>query len=185
MAKTKQRRRSRADWLEAGLQALEKEGFHGVQVKRLARSLNVARSGFYWHFRDRRQLLDELLDFWRHEFTEIVTENAELLDLAPEERLLATTNMIVEHDLGRYDLSFRAWAETDPLVRGKVTEVYRGRMSWLRRIFRELGFSGDELEMRARLFVCYHAWERTMFPDRFGTRGKRLIKRRVELLARK
>ena len=55
-----------------------------------------------------------MLDFWAHAYTEIVTENPELTALPPEKRLLDTTNMIRGHDLARYDLPVRAWAQTDP-----------------------------------------------------------------------
>ena len=36
-------------------------------------------------------------------------------------------------------------------------------MDYIREVFAELGFAGEELEMRTRLFVCYQSWERTMF----------------------
>jgi AcrR family transcriptional regulator len=185
MARQRQRRRTKADWLEAGLEALESRGAEGVRVERLARTLKVAKSGFYWHFRDRAHLLEEMLDFWTHEYTEIVTANPELTALPPEKRLLAATNMIAEHDLARYDLPFRAWAQVDSAVLARVMGVYEARLRWLRRIFRELGFSGDELEMRTRLFVCYHTWEPTMFTGQSKQRTRRLNRRRVALLLRK
>ena len=182
MAKQRKQRRSKADWLEAGLEALELRGVEGVRVEQLARTLKVAKSGFYWHFRDRAHLLEEMLEFWAHEYTEVVTANAELSALPPEQRLLATTNMILEHDLARYDLPFRAWAQTDGAVRARVAGVYDSRLRWIRKIFRELGFAGTDLEMRARLFVCYHTWERTMFPGQSKAQARRMIKRRVAFL---
>jgi AcrR family transcriptional regulator len=185
MARQRQRRRTKADWLEAGLEALESGGVESVRVEGLARTLKVAKSGFYWHFRDRVHLLEEMLDFWAHAYTEIVTENPELTALPPEKRLLATTNMIRGHDLARYDLPVRAWAQTDPSVLARVMGVYKARLRWLRRILRELGFSGDDLEMRTRLFVCYHTWEPTMFPGQSDERTKRLTKQRVAFLIRK
>ena len=39
------------------------------------------------------------------------------------------------------------------------------RLEFTKEIFKDLGFHGDELEMRSRLFLCYHAWEEVMFPD--------------------
>lgn len=184
MVQEGQRRRKKRDWLEAALTVLEAEGIEGVRVERLARDLNVAKSGFYWHFQDRQALYDELLDYWEKEFTQVVTASSELAALSPEERLLSTAHTIFEHDLARFDLPFRAWAQGNPAVLERVNRVYEQRLNWVRQIFRELGFKGAQLEMRARLFVGYHSWERTMFPAPSKAAAKRLIKRRIEFFLR-
>ena len=48
--------------------------------------------------------------------------------------------------------------------------------------FAELGFKGDDLEMRTMLFVCYHSLELPMFPEISSERRRELIARRIELL---
>ena len=184
VVKEKQRRKKKIDWLRAAFEAFEAEGIEGVRVERLARDLNVAKSGFYWHFRDRAQLYDELLDLWEQESTKVVTASVELAALDPADRLLRTAHLILEQELGRMDLYFIAWAQHRPEVHTRVNEVYDTRLSWVRQIFRELGFKGDDVEMRARLFVAYHSWERIAFPDQSKAQAKRLIKRRVEFFIR-
>ena len=49
-------------WLRAGLEALRKGGVGAVRVERLAEDVGVTKGSFYWHFRDRRDLLDAMLD---------------------------------------------------------------------------------------------------------------------------
>jgi AcrR family transcriptional regulator len=182
--KKNQTRRKKADWLEAALEVLEKEGIAGVRVERLARDLNVAKSGFYWHFKDRDDLHERMLEYWEDEFTRVVTSNVELAVLPPADRLLRATRMIWEQDLGKFDLPFRAWAQGNPGILARVNRVYDRRLSFLRQILRELGFKGAELEMRSRLFVCYHSWERTTFPEWSKEKARRLIKRRVAFFLR-
>ena len=58
-----------------------------------------------------------------------------------------------------------SWAKIDPLVDKVVKKVIKIRLDFTRAMFEELGFDGDELEMRARMFLCYHAWEEVMFTD--------------------
>jgi AcrR family transcriptional regulator len=77
--KKNQIRKKKADWLEAALDVFEKEGIEGVRVERLARGLNVAKSGFYWHFKDRDDLHEQMLRYWEDEFTGVVTLNVELV----------------------------------------------------------------------------------------------------------
>jgi AcrR family transcriptional regulator len=54
----------RAQWLQAGLDALRKGGVGAVRVERLGAGLELTKGSFYHHFRDRAALLDALLEFW-------------------------------------------------------------------------------------------------------------------------
>ena len=58
---------SKDQWLAAAVTALEQGGVDAVRVERLARALDVSKSGFYWHFKDRADLLLELLEYWEEE----------------------------------------------------------------------------------------------------------------------
>jgi AcrR family transcriptional regulator len=179
------KRVSKQDWLEQGLVVLRREGVSGVRVEPLARELGVAKSGFYWHFQDRDALLQQMLAYWAHEYTGVVTENVELMRAAPEERLRLTMHMILDHDLTGLDLSMRAWAGHDPGVARVVRKVYAMRLEFVGGAFAELGFTGDDLEMRTRLFVGYQSWERVMFWKDSKKKLRSLIDRRLKLLLRK
>lgn len=175
-------RKTKEDWLQIALEVLENEGVEAVSVERLARELGTSRSGFYWHFKDRAELLLRMLDYWAHEFTEVVTRNTVLRTAPPRERLRQTMEMISEYELAKLDMPIRAWAASDENAMRAVSKVIELRMSFLREAFRDLGFKGDEVEMRARLFVCYHTWERTMFGELPKRKRQRLQKLRLEML---
>jgi AcrR family transcriptional regulator len=81
---------SKQEWLEAGLEALSRGGVSALTVLGLARSLGIAKAGFYWHFKDLDDLLRELLDYRSQQLTEVVTSNVELLALEPKSRLIKT-----------------------------------------------------------------------------------------------
>ena len=164
METVNRKRTSRADWFEAALRVLRDEGIAGVRIERLARDLDTSRSGFYWHFKDRRDLELQLLEYWAHEYTEVVSQNVELAGLEPRTRLSRIAEMVREHDLASLDLSFWAWAAHDGEVAQGVRKVIQTRLEFVGAAFAELGFEGDELEVRTRLFVCYQSWEATTFP---------------------
>ena len=183
MKKSPRRKRvSKAEWLGQALDVLASEGIQGVRVERLARNLGIAKAGFYWHFRDRRDLMQSLLDYWTHEFTAVVTENPEG---DPQKRLYKTMLMILEHHLTKYDLAIRGWAAHDPIAAKAVRLVNRMRLDFVRSIFSDIGFRGRELEMRTRLFVCYHSWEQAMFGDLSKDERRKLLRLRHKLLVTK
>ncbi len=182
---TKSRRKDRVSkdqWLAQALEVFTREGEPGVRIESLAREIGVAKAGFYWHFKDRADLLDQLLNYWSHEYTEVVTTNDSLQTLPAAERLLAVMEMIWEHDLAGLDLHFHLWARKDAKVARKVRQVLRKRLDYLISIFSEAGFSGDELEMRARLFLTYTSNESLIFRYKSKEQANRLLKRRWRLL---
>src|SRR5688572_4971061 len=62
--KKKRQPLGRDAWLNTARQALIEEGTAGVEINKLAKRLGVSRGGFYWFFKSREQLLDELLAYW-------------------------------------------------------------------------------------------------------------------------
>jgi AcrR family transcriptional regulator len=173
---------SKAEWLAAALKMLGKGSVSDIKINRLAGALGINKSGFYWHFKNRDDLLEQLLDYWTHELTEVVTSNPEFVKLEPRERLRRTAEMIIDYDLTRYEISIRQWALTNDLAGQAVKKVNEIRLDFVSRTLAELGFEGDDLEMRAMLFVCYHTWETPMFRDITENRRRELIRKRVDLL---
>jgi AcrR family transcriptional regulator len=185
MTPPRKKRVSKQEWLTKGLAILAAEGASAVSVERMARELGIAKSGFYWHFADRDALLREMLDHWAHEYTKVVTENAELASLTGEQRLRRTMHMILDHGLTQYDLSIRAWAAYEPRAARAMRKVYRLRLDFIRAAFADCGLKGEDLEMRARLFVGYQSWEATMFWSDSKKTLRSFIDRRLALLLRK
>jgi AcrR family transcriptional regulator len=186
MSKPKGRRGvSKAEWLETGLQALTEAGVAALTIEGLAKKLGIAKAGFYWHFKNRDDLLRQLLDYWTQELTEVLTANPEMLALKPKSRLIRTAEMIIDYELARYDMAMRQWALRDAGAARAVKKVNRLRLNYVRKAFSELGFKGEDLGMRTMLFVCYHSWESPMFPEISRKRRRDQIAQRIELLTRK
>lgn len=181
----KNKRVSKKQWLTKALDRLASRGVEAVKIERLAKALGISRSGFYWHFKNRQDLLKHLLDYWVSEYTGVVTDNPDVIKLEPKKRLLTTMEMIRDKQLTKYDLAMTSWAKLDSNVRKVIDNVVNMRLDYLRTIFAELGFKGDELEMRTRLFVCYHSWEDTMFPDLTDQKHSKLLKLRYKYLIQK
>jgi AcrR family transcriptional regulator len=176
---------SKAEWLEKGLQALSERGVAGLTIEGLAKSLGIAKAGFYWHFKNRDDLLRQLLGYWTHENTEVLTSNPEVLALDPKSRLIRTAEMILDYKLTDYEIPIRQWALRDAEAARAARKVNRLRLDYVGGAFSELGFTGDDLDMRTMLFTCYHSWEGPMFREISRKRRRDLIAKRIELLTSK
>ena len=145
----------RAQWLNAGLEALRKGGVGAVRVERLAGDVGVTKGSFYHHFRDRGALLEEVLEYWAREMTDAEFERIQTLrgGLAP--RLVALAEDVLEKGMGRYDPAIRAWAREDRKVAAAVAQVDRRRVKALAAFFEEGSFTPAEARIRARTFYTF------------------------------
>ena len=180
--KTVRRGVSKAEWLEAGLENLARGSVTSLSIEELAKDLGIAKSGFYWHFKNRDELLRELLNYWIHEITEVVTVNKEFLAMKPRARLLKTAEMIFDYQLTRWEMAFRLWALEDGEAARVVRRANRMRMEYLLLSFHELGFSGEDAEMRAMTLLCYMTWDMHMFDYISRKKRRSMIEARINFL---
>ena len=186
MANEKRRRGvSKDEWLRAALEELGSGRVTDLSIQELARKLGISKSGFYWHFTDKKALYKEVLKYWKHEMTEIITANQQLLKCAPEERLRHTAETVIDYNLGTYEMGIRHWALQDSQAARAVKQVNKMRLDFVRAALSELGFSSDELEMRAMLFVGYQSSELQMFREMPKKKLRALVEKRIKLICKK
>jgi len=150
-------RTPRSSWIEEGLRALAAGGPDAVRIEPLAQTLGVTRGGFYWHFEDRRALLEEILDTWERLSVDEVIERveSEAGDARAKLRRLSTLAASSDEPL-RIDLAVRDWARREPAVADRLRRVDNRRMDYMRSLFGAL--SPDEDDVEARCLVFYSLW---------------------------
>ena len=150
-------RTPRRTWIEEGLRALAAGGPDAVRIEPLATSLGVTRGGFYWHFADRRALLEEILDTWERQSVDEVIEQVERGggDTRAKLRRLSTIAGSSDEPL-MIDLAVRDWARREPAVAERLRRVDNRRMEYVRTLFGSLCVDEDEVE--ARCLVFYSLW---------------------------
>ena len=175
----------REAWLRHALKTLREQGVQGVRIERLAKDLNVTRGSFYWHFQNRQDLLQAMLDYWAEAYTGTIVDNPDFEDGDPDSILLAAMKTVREQRLDEYELAFRGWADHDPAADRVVREVYARRNEFVSGLFKRLGFRGEDSEVRTRLMLCYMSWEPNMYADESDRRRLRLLKMQHKLLTRR
>jgi AcrR family transcriptional regulator len=150
-------RTPRSRWIEEGLRALAAGGPDAVRIEPLAQSLGVTRGGFYWHFDDRRALLEEILDTWERVSVDEVIERVESEGGDTRARLRRLSALAGSSDEPlRIDLAVRDWARREPTVAERLRRVDNRRMDYLRSLFR--AFCPDQDDVEARCMVFYSLW---------------------------
>jgi len=158
-------RLSRDDWLQAALETMRNAGVDGVKVAPLANRLGVTTGSFYWHFKNRRELLEALLDFWERAMTDLPIEEAKRFEGSPDDRILFLMKRVVHGDLAGCDLPIWLWAQSDGSARRAFQRALKKRFAFCAWMFRQAGFSKRQAENRGRMMVVYLMGESALIPE--------------------
>ncbi|MFT7459631.1 MAG: AcrR family transcriptional regulator [Planctomycetota bacterium] len=153
--KQKNIRLTRESWVICAFDTLYQEGIDQVRIERLAKKLKVTKGSFYWHFKNRPELLDALIEYWHLEMTKTVVENARMFHGDPVQRIFSTLRDIITNEKTKYDPAIRAWANHDVNARKYVEKADKLRLTFLIDLFTDAGFAAEESEIRARMLYYY------------------------------
>jgi AcrR family transcriptional regulator len=143
-------RTPREAWVGAALRALAKGGPDAVRVEALAAGLGVSKGGFYWHYKDRQALLDEMLDSWEKVVVEDVIASLESQPADPRAKLQQLFELAPSVDFA-VELALRDWARRDGNVAERLRRIDTRRMDYLRSLFGQFCTDEDDVEARSML----------------------------------
>lgn len=150
--KTSGWRGSREVWLGAAKQALIETGLDAVKIQPLASRLGIARTSFYWFFKDRTALLDALIEDWEAKNTGAFVEACSAYAETIAEGILHL--IAVFHDETRFeprlDFAVRGWAHQSEAVAARVNAADERRLDAIRQMFLRFGYAADAADVRAR-----------------------------------
>jgi AcrR family transcriptional regulator len=148
----------REAWIKGAFAVLAEEGLAGLRVEVLAKTLQVTKGSFYWHFKDRRDLFDAVLDAWKEGRISDIRKQTRA---QPGEELAALLHTIdvyssVKNRKGiPIELAIRDWARRDERAAAVVELVDAERLACTHRLFLALGHSDEEASARSVLLYAY------------------------------
>ena len=160
----------RSGWIDGAIEALADEGLAGMRVEALAKRFGVTKGSFYWHFKDRQDLFDAMLQTWKDgRIRDIDKQRA--TPAGNEGEQLQQIIEIYSANRNRkgisIELAVRDWARRDPQASAVVEEVDTYRLESARKLFVATGLSDSEAKSRSLLLYAYVFGQSLMAYDRF------------------
>ena len=166
------------NWIRAAFARLAIEGIESVRIELLARDLGVSKGSFYWHFRDREDLLTCVLDRWEAD------EIDWLAATDVKTRAAARWARFVEHcadlDRARLESAVRAWARRDDAMTARISARISGidkkRTAHIANVLRDIGFASPDAASWSELaLLVYLGWlDRVTRDSEFQSAGRGL-----------
>ena len=160
----------RSDWIEAAINVLADEGTDGLRVEVLAKNFGVTKGSFYWHFKDRQDLLMAVLETWKEGRIKDIIKQTTAQSGKEREQIY---HVIQVYSLARnrkgipIELAVRDWARRDPQAAAIVEEVDTSRLECTRKLFVACGLSEKEAKSRSLMLYAYVFGQSLMIYDHF------------------
>lgn len=143
------------DWVETGLMMLANGNVDDVRVEVIARELGVTKGSFYWHFKNRQDLLERILAHWTDWATVQITRWARSEGQTARDRLVWLLSLPARSRPDKHgadiELAIRNWARQDPLAAETVTTVDAMRANFFRELLSELDLDEEKRAERVAI----------------------------------
>ncbi len=147
---------SAESWRRAALEWIAAHGIAALAIEPLARHLGVTKGSFYWHFRDRRDLLHSALSMWEaHDEAQLAayTDGSEPAAVRLERFFRATAKQSLTHQVYAALLA----EQGDAACLAVLKRVTQKRFDFLGAAYRALGFAPAAAAHQARLTYTAYA----------------------------
>ncbi len=142
---------TKLDWLRVAVQQMANHNIDGVKVEVLARQLNVSKGSFYWHFKNRGDLLAAIVELWQQETEDLIVEANKAN--SPDERMArlfsAIEALTEEYGTMEIDTAMFNWSLRDPKIAAVVKAVEVRRIAFIKGLLLDTGFTEDTAQFRA------------------------------------
>ncbi len=148
-------------WLRRALDVLFANGISQIKVEVLARKLKLTKGSFYWHFKNRDELMRSMVDWWRDQQLSFIARLAAQQVADPTSQIKAVINFTQHTEDSHHDLAMREFARFNKLAAQAVASVDQQRVDYLAQLFRAADFNEQEALLRARALYFYQVGEYT------------------------
>lgn len=162
------------DWIRAALAKLSEASVDAVRVEVLARDLHVSKGSFYWHFRDRQDLLNQTLAYWeQRELDALVIDETAASAATRWARIVQAT---ADPSRIQLEASVRSWARRDEQVARRVAALEQRRAAVISNVLQDVGFDRRSAEAWSEvvLLLCLGWLDRATRDRQFQLAGRSL-----------
>ncbi len=164
-------------WLDAAHRMLVESGVESVKVMTLAHALNMSRSSFYWHFKDRKALLNALIERWKDQNTGNLISQTQLYAESITEAVFNLFDCWVDPQLfdAPMDFAIRNWAQHSVELKQALEHTDEKRISAIETMLCRFGMSHDQADIRAHtMYYTQIGYISMMVQERLQDRLERM-----------
>lgn len=143
------------DWIFLGYKLFSEQGVSGIVVEKMALKLKVNKSSFYWHFKTKKDFINEIISFWITTDTNKIISSIESEESGKEKFEKLIEIVFKKEPYLDFIFFLKRYGLKDKKIQLLVDEIDNQRIDYIKNILIEIGFSINDASVKAILFYKY------------------------------
>jgi AcrR family transcriptional regulator len=155
--------KAKLTWLKEGYAVLAEAGPDKLTIDELCGRLKLTKGSFYHHFKNRKDYILSLLQFWEQDMT------LQLIELSQSEessrgKLDRLTELVTNLSESSLEVNIRAWASHDELVWSYQQRVDTSRMNYVKELCANVYKNSIDSDLLAKIYYTLFIGSQHLFP---------------------
>ena len=148
------------DWVNLGYTLFSEHGVLGIIVEKMAKTLKVNKSSFYWHFKTKKDFIKQLIMFWINKETKQIIKLTNCKKTVTE-RFETLVALIYKKD-PFLDFTFylKRYGKKEKKIQKIIDDIDNKRIEYASNLLQEMGYSEQDANIKSTLlhkhFIGYH-----------------------------
>lgn len=148
------------DWTNLGYKLFSEQGVSGIIVEKMAKTLKINKSSFYWHFKTKKQFIEQLIMIW------INNETIQIINLTSNiKTVLIKFNTFIaliykQNSFLDFIFYLKKYAKEEKKIQKIIDKIDNERIEYANKLLQEMGYSKQEAKIKSTLlhkhFLGYH-----------------------------
>ncbi|MBL4649018.1 MAG: TetR/AcrR family transcriptional regulator [Aureispira sp.] len=143
------------DWIFLGYKLFSEEGISGIIVEKMAKELKVNKSSFYWHFKTKKDFIDEIVAYWISLNTNQIMSMTDNEKSGKEKFIKLIELSFKKEPYLDFIFFLKRYAQKNKKIQLIIDEIDTQRIEYTKNILIEMDFSIAESETKSILFYKY------------------------------
>lgn len=148
------------DWINLGYSIFSEQGASGIVVEKMAKLLNVNKSSFYWHFKTRKDFIQQLILLWIKNETERII-NLSSSKKTGTQKFKALFALVYKQDpFLDFIFHLKRYARKEKEAQLQIDKIDNIRIEYTVKLLLEMGYSNQDANIKSALlykhFLGYH-----------------------------
>lgn len=151
---------TKEDWINLGYKLFSEKGISGIVIESMAEKLKVNKSSFYWHFKTKKEFIQQLIEFWVNNETERIIELTNNEKSALQK--LKTLIKLSYKKMPNQDFIFylKRYAQKEKQTKSIIEKIDSERIKYVKKLLKEIGYSEQDATIKSGLLykhlIGYH-----------------------------
>ena len=148
------------DWISLGFKLFSEKGISGIVIENMAQELKVNKSSFYWHFKTKKEFIQQLIDFWINNETEQIISLTN--NVKPAKEKFKTFIALSYKKMPNQDFIFylKRYGQKEKTIKRIIKKIDLLRIEYIKKLLQEMSYSPQESHIKSTLLykhlIGYH-----------------------------